>query len=65
MQSTHFRSLVLQLKEIDIDMNDPDATIFKYVQQLIKPFPSSQRLERIKRIFEPTYTYVAYRCIDQ
>lgn len=46
-----------QLKEIDIEMDDPDATIFKYVQQLIKPFPSSQRLERIKRIFEPTYTY--------
>ncbi|CAF4558329.1 unnamed protein product, partial [Rotaria sp. Silwood2] len=46
------------LKEIDIEMDDPDATIFKYVQQLIKPFPSSQRSERIKRIFEPTYTIV-------
>ena len=43
-------------KENDIEMNDPDATIFKYIQQLIKPFPSSQRSERIKRIFEPTYT---------
>ena len=39
-------------------MDDSDATIFKYVQQLIKPFPSSQRLERIKRVFEPTYTSV-------
>jgi hypothetical protein len=39
-------------------MDNPDATIFKYVQQLIEPFPSSQRLERIKRVFEPTYTYV-------
>ncbi|CAF0873085.1 unnamed protein product [Rotaria sordida] len=46
------------LKEIDIEMDDPDAAIFKYVQQLIRPFPSSQRSERIKRIFEPTYTIV-------
>ena len=46
------------LEDIDIEMDDPDATIFKYVQQLIQPFPSSQRLERIKRIFEPTYTIV-------
>ncbi|CAF3371074.1 unnamed protein product [Rotaria sp. Silwood1] len=46
------------LKDIDIEMNDPDATIFKYVQQLINPFPSSQRNERIKRIFEPTYTII-------
>ncbi|CAF0845992.1 unnamed protein product [Adineta ricciae] len=46
------------LKEIEIEMSDMDATIFKYVQQLIEPFPSSQRYERIKRIFEPTYTIV-------
>ncbi|CAF1193643.1 unnamed protein product [Rotaria magnacalcarata] len=46
------------LKEIDIEMDDSDATIFKYIQQLIQPFPSSQRSERIKRIFEPTYTIV-------
>ena len=39
-----------------IEMDDSDATIFKYIQQLINPFPSSQRNERIKRIFEPTYT---------
>ncbi|CAF5224517.1 unnamed protein product, partial [Rotaria magnacalcarata] len=39
-------------------MDDSDATIFKYIQQLIQPFPSSQRSERIKRIFEPTYTIV-------
>ncbi|CAF2541147.1 unnamed protein product [Rotaria sp. Silwood2] len=46
------------LKDTDIEMDDPDATIFKYVQQLINPFPSSQRNERIKRIFEPTYTII-------
>ncbi|CAF0944585.1 unnamed protein product [Adineta steineri] len=46
------------LKEIDIEMDDNDATIFKYIQQLIKPFPSSQKSERIKRIFESTYTIV-------
>ncbi|CAF1239989.1 unnamed protein product [Adineta ricciae] len=46
------------LKEIDIELSDSDATIFKYIQQLIKPFPSSQRSECIKRIFEPTYTIV-------
>jgi E3 ubiquitin-protein ligase HECTD1 len=39
-------------------MDDVDATIYKYVQQLINPFPSSQRYERIKRIFEPTYTII-------
>ncbi|CAF1384645.1 unnamed protein product [Adineta steineri] len=46
------------LKEIEIDMDDSEATIFKYIQQLINPFPSSQRYERIKRIFEPTYTII-------
>ncbi|CAF3546281.1 unnamed protein product [Rotaria sordida] len=46
------------LKDIDIEMDDGDSTIFNYVQQLINPFPSSQRNERIKRIFEPTYTII-------
>ena len=44
------------MEEIEIEMDDSEATIFKYAQQLIKPFPSSHRLERIRRIFEPTYT---------
>ena len=46
------------LKKIEIEMTDPDATIFNYVQQLINPYPSSQRCERIKKIFEPTYTII-------
>lgn len=37
-------------------MDDSEATIFSYVQKLIQPFPTSQRYDRIKRIFEPTYT---------
>ncbi|CAF1976111.1 unnamed protein product, partial [Rotaria magnacalcarata] len=44
------------VKDIDIEMNDTDATIFKYIQKLINPFPSLQRIDRIKQIFEPTYT---------
>jgi len=44
-------------------MCDSDTTIFNYIQQLIKPFPSSQRSERIKRIFEPIYTYVDFLLI--
>ncbi|CAF3339147.1 unnamed protein product [Rotaria socialis] len=46
------------IKDIDIEMSDTDATIFKYIQKLINPFPSLQRIDRIKRIFEPTYTIV-------
>ncbi|CAM4755870.1 unnamed protein product [Rotaria magnacalcarata] len=46
------------VKDIDIEMNDTDATIFKYIQKLINPFPSLQRIDRIKQIFEPTYTIV-------
>ncbi|CAF4468913.1 unnamed protein product, partial [Rotaria magnacalcarata] len=36
------------VKDIDIEMNDTDATIFKYIQKLINPFPSLQRIDRIK-----------------
>ncbi|XP_074662874.1 E3 ubiquitin-protein ligase HECTD1-like [Tubulanus polymorphus] len=46
------------LPDSEIYLKDSHDTIFKYVQQLMIQGPSSSRSERLKRIWEPTYTIV-------
>lgn len=48
--------LMYQGPEVDISLDDGDATIFKYVQRLVSQSASSGKAERFKRIWEPTYT---------
>lgn len=46
-----------QLPEVEINLDDPKATIFSYVQKVALAAGIS-RNERVRRIWEPTYTYV-------
>jgi E3 ubiquitin-protein ligase HECTD1 len=46
--------------DIDIPLDEGDATIFKFVQRLVSQSTSSGKAERFKRIWEPTYT-ILYR----
>ena len=47
------------MTEDEIPLDESGATIFKFVQSLIQTPSLSQRNERLKRIWEPTYTWVA------
>ncbi|CAH1802965.1 unnamed protein product, partial [Owenia fusiformis] len=44
------------IPDSEIYLDNPHATIFRYVQQLMCDGPTQGRAERLKRIWEPTYT---------
>lgn len=46
----------LQLPDVDIALDESNATIFKFVQHLATQSTSCGKAERLKRIWEPTYT---------
>ena len=47
-----------QMSDSEILFDDPSATIFKYVQQLLSQTQGTAKGEKLKRIWEPTYVYV-------
>lgn len=51
------------MSDIEISLDDPNATLFKYIQQLTLLGPLNGRSDRLKRIWEPTYT-LTYRDIN-
>lgn len=46
------------MSDIEISLDDPNTTLFKYVQQLTLSGPLQGRADRLKRIWEPTYTLI-------
>ncbi|KAF6040204.1 HECTD1 [Bugula neritina] len=51
------------MSDIEVPLDDPNSTIFKYVQTLSLMGPLNGRMERLKRIWDPTYTLI-YRDVD-
>lgn len=47
---------LFQLPDVDIPLDDGNSTIFKFVQRLVTQLSSCGKAERLKRIWEPTYT---------
>ncbi|GAB6021555.1 hypothetical protein CHUAL_004153 [Chamberlinius hualienensis] len=47
-----------QLSDVEIDLKDGDWTIFRAVQQLIQMSQMGSRQEKLRRVWEPTYTIV-------
>ena len=45
-----------QIGDDDVCLVEENACIFKYLQQLLVVGSSANRQERLKRIWEPTYT---------
>lgn len=48
----------MQMTDHEILLDDPNATIFKYVQTLLTMSSGANKAEKLKRIWEPTYTWV-------
>lgn len=46
------------IPDIEIDLNEPTSTIFKAVQELMQMAEFSTKHEKVRRIWEPTYTIV-------
>lgn len=44
------------IPDVEIDLSDPSWTIFKAVQELIQLTDLGTRQEKLRRIWEPTYT---------
>jgi E3 ubiquitin-protein ligase HECTD1 len=47
-----------QVEDVEVELNDPNWTIFRAVQQLIQLADLGSRQEKLRRIWEPTYTLV-------
>jgi hypothetical protein len=47
-----------QVEDVEVELNDPSWTIFRAVQQLIQLADLGSRQEKLRRIWEPTYTLV-------
>ena len=52
-----------QFGDNEVVMEDENATVFSYVQQLVVMGAQHGRADRLKRIWEPTYTYVVVQPI--
>jgi hypothetical protein len=46
----------LQVQDVEVELNDPNWTIFRAVQQLVQLADLGSRQEKLRRIWEPTYT---------
>lgn len=57
--SIRFVCFVQQLPEVEVGLDDPKATIFSYVQKVALAAGISKN-ERVRRVWEPTYTYVFF-----
>lgn len=47
---------ILQIKDVEVELKDPNWTIFHAVQKLTQLADLGSRIERSRRIWEPTYT---------
>jgi len=56
LQGTATGVNMLQMPDADIALDESNATIFKFVQRLVTQSTSCGKAERLKRIWEPTYT---------
>lgn len=45
-----------QVQDVEIELKDPKWTIFMAVQELIQMADLGSRQEKLRRIWEPTYT---------
>lgn len=50
--------IFLQVQDVEVELNDPNWTIFRAVQQLVQLADLGSRQEKLRRIWEPTYTLV-------
>lgn len=48
--------IILKIKDVEVELNDSNWTIFHAVQKLTQLADLGSRLERSRRIWEPTYT---------
>jgi hypothetical protein len=48
----------LQVQDVEVELSDPNWTIFRAVQQLVQLADLGSRQEKLRRIWEPTYTLV-------
>lgn len=53
------RSVCVQIQDVEIALTDPNWTIFHAVQELIQLADLGSRQEKLRRIWEPTYTSVS------
>lgn len=44
------------IPDVEVELNDRSSTIFKAVQELIQMAEMGTRQEKLRRIWEPTYT---------
>ncbi|PNF13783.1 hypothetical protein B7P43_G12447 [Cryptotermes secundus] len=52
------------VQDVEVELNDPNWTIFRAVQQLVQLADLGSRQEKLRRIWEPTYTIV-YREVKE
>jgi hypothetical protein len=50
----------LQIQDVEVELSDPNWTIFRAVQQLVQLADLGSRQEKLRRIWEPTYTLVSH-----
>ena len=58
MKNTRLGHDFYQVEDVEVELNDPNWTIFRAVQQLIQLADLGSRQEKLRRIWEPTYTSV-------
>lgn len=52
-------NVCVQIQDVEIALTDPNWTIFHAVQELIQLADLGSRQEKLRRIWEPTYTLVS------
>nr|CAD7405778.1 unnamed protein product [Timema poppensis] len=59
ISTTNKNSLLsLKVQDVEVELSDPTWTIFRAVQQLVQLADLGSRQEKLRRIWEPTYTIV-------
>jgi E3 ubiquitin-protein ligase HECTD1 len=46
------------VQDVEVELTEPNWTIFRAVQQLVQLADLGSRQEKLRRIWEPTYTLV-------
>uniref|UniRef100_T1J5Y0 E3 ubiquitin-protein ligase n=1 Tax=Strigamia maritima TaxID=126957 RepID=T1J5Y0_STRMM len=47
-----------QMSDLEIELKDPNWTIFRAVQQLMQSSQAGSRQDKLRRVWEPTYTII-------
>ena len=49
-----------EVVDVELPLSDPNSSIFQAVQELMQLTELGSRQEKLRRIWEPTYTYVNF-----